>query len=108
VPAYTLTLNLLQDSVKIAEYSGPLAALAPENWTYFSRRPYNFTLNEYYWVKFYLNGGNLKPEVWQGAKQNEPAAWLAEGTDPTPCQRRMGNVCKVWSGGRGGRFIQGR
>jgi hypothetical protein len=84
VSAYTLTLNLLQDSVKIAEHSGPLAALAPENWTYFSRRPFDFNLNQYYWVKFYLNGGDLKAKVWQGALQNEPAAWLAEGTDPTP------------------------
>jgi hypothetical protein len=84
VPAYTLTLDVLRDSIRLAEHEGPLAALAPERWTYFSRRPFNFTVGQSYWVKYYLNAGDLKAKVWQGSRQNEPTAWLAEGTDPTP------------------------
>jgi len=84
VPGYTLTLNVLQDSVRLAEHSGPLAVLAPERWTYFGRRRFDFNLLQYYWCKFYLRGGDLKAKVWQGALRNEPTAWLVEGTDPTP------------------------
>jgi hypothetical protein len=84
VPGYTLSLYPLQDSVKIAEHSGALAVLAPNTWTYFGRRTFDFNLLQHYWCKFYLREGEIKTKVWQGALRNEPAAWFIEGVDTTP------------------------
>ncbi len=35
-----------------------------------------------YLVKFYLKDADLKVKIWEGTKDDEPEAWLWEGTDP--------------------------
>lgn len=109
-PAYTLVLNPLQDYFVVAKYQGPMAALAPETWTYFTQPvPYSFELEVYYWVRWYLKDGDLKVKIWEGEESDAPEAWLVECTDPQP--RIDGNFTMFAAmgappaAGQGDRFI---
>ena len=83
--AYALILSPLTKSVICAKYEGPMAALAPDTWTYFHQGvAFDFELEVYYWVKWYLNEGDLKGKVWEGELEDEPAEWLFEVVDPDP------------------------
>ena len=84
--AYALVLSPLTQSVICAKYEGPMAALAPDTWTYFhAGEAFAFELEVYYWVKWYLNEGDLKAKIWEGdLEEDEPADWLFEVVDPDP------------------------
>ncbi len=84
-PAYALVLSPLQDMIICGKYEGPMAALAPDTWTYFHAGvAFDFDLEVYYWVKWYLNEGDIKCKVWEGEETDEPAEWLFEVVDPAP------------------------
>ena len=84
-PAYALVLNPLTDQVICGKYEGSMAALDPSSWTYFHEAvPFDFDLQVYYWVKWYLNEGDIKCKVWQGNIIDEPEDWLFEVVDPNP------------------------
>jgi len=83
-PAYALFFSPLQDMVSIGRYDAAMQALAPDSWTYFGQASYDFDLEVYYWVKWYLNEGDLKCKVWEGELEDEPTEWLFEVVDPNP------------------------
>ena len=84
-PAYALVLSPLTDAVICGKYAGPMAALAPDTWTYFhAGEAFDFDLEVYYWVKWYLNEGDIKAKLWEGELEDEPAEWLFEVVDPEP------------------------
>lgn len=37
--------------------------------------------NEWYWMRFRVNGSDLKAKIWAGEHLSEPAAWTIERTD---------------------------
>lgn len=37
--------------------------------------------NEWYWLRFRVNGSDLKAKIWPGEHEAEPAAWTIERTD---------------------------
>lgn len=83
--AYALVLSPLTDAVICGKYAGPMAALAPDTWTYFhAGEAFDFDLEVYYWVKWYLNEGDIKAKVWEGEFEDEPEEWLFEVVDPEP------------------------
>ena len=87
VPAYVLVLSPLMKQVNLAKYEGEMAALAPESWTYFNTPGdviFDFELEVFYWVKWYLNEGDLKCKVWEGDPEDEPEDWMLEVVDPEP------------------------
>ncbi len=84
-PAYALVLSPLQDMIICGKYEGPMAALAPDTWTYFHQgAAFDFDLEVYYWVKWYLKDGDIKGKIWEGELTDEPAQWLFEVVDPNP------------------------
>jgi len=86
-PAYSLTLWPISGEVVFGKYDIPLAGLLPgdpEYWTIFGRTTYKFELNKDYWIKYYLNEGDIRVKIWETGPQNEPANWLLTYTDPAP------------------------
>gem|GEM_PF-1206109 len=83
-PAYALLISPLEGKVGIAKYEGELTVLDPTKWNYFGMGAFPFTMEVYYWVKLYLNEGDMKVKVWEGEPTDEPEAWLVEGVDPAP------------------------
>ena len=84
-PAYAILSNPLENKIGIARYDEPGAAFDPTTWTYFAPlQDFTFELDVYYSYKLYLNEGDMKLKVWQGALEDEPDEWLLEGTDPDP------------------------
>jgi hypothetical protein len=84
-PGYPLFISPLEDVVRLAKYEGELVALQPDNWTYLGEGSFDFDLDVYYWVQYYLNEAELKCKVWEGELEDgatEP--WLIETTDPEP------------------------
>ncbi len=82
--AYALFVSPIGNLVRVGKYSGPLAGLNPAVWTYFGQATFTFTPNTYFWCKYYFNEADLKVKFWAGDSTAEPAAWLIEGTDPSP------------------------
>ena len=39
--------------------------------------------NQWYWMRFRVNGTDLKAKIWNGDHDQEPAAWTIERTDAT-------------------------
>lgn len=37
--------------------------------------------NEWYWLRFRVNGSDIKAKIWAGEHENEPSAWNIERTD---------------------------
>ncbi len=83
-PGYALFISPLQGQLLIGKYAGDLAILNPPGYTAFAQGAYSFAIDVPYWVKFYLNGGDLKAKVWEGELADEPAEWLMQGVDPKP------------------------
>ncbi len=83
--AYTLVLSPLQDMITLGKYEGPMAALAPDTWTYFMEpMSFDFDLEVFYWVKWYLKEGDIKVKIWEGEEADEPSEWMAEVVDSEP------------------------
>ena len=70
----------------IAKFSGELNVLNPAAWTWLTPQStdFEYDIGVTYWVKFYLNGAELKAKVWEGDETDEPDEWLLETTDPDP------------------------
>ncbi len=84
-PAYAIYISPLEDYISMVKYSGSMALFAPNSWTYFEKEAFfDFNLDEYYWIKWYLNEGDLKFKIWQGEEADEPGAWFIEAVDPDP------------------------
>jgi len=85
-PAYALALWPITGEVVFGRYDSTLyAALFPnEAWNIFGKTNYKFELNKDYWIKYYLNEGDIRVKIWDTGPQNEPANWLLTHTDPAP------------------------
>jgi hypothetical protein len=83
-PGYALFISPLQGQLLIGKYSGDLAILNPPGYTPFAQGKFAFALDVPYWVKFYLNEGDVKAKIWEGEASDEPTDWLMEGKDPSP------------------------
>jgi hypothetical protein len=84
-PGYPLFISPLEDVVRIGKYAGELLALQPDQWTYFGEAEFDFDLDVYYWVQYYLNEGDLKCKIWEGdLADGDSEPWLIEATDPEP------------------------
>ncbi len=83
-PGYALFISPLQGQVMIGKYQGDMAILNPTLWTALAQNLYAFTLDVPYWVRLYLNGGDVKAKIWEGEVTDEPAEWLMQGTDTEP------------------------
>ncbi len=82
--AYALFFSPLQDMVSLGRYDAPMQALDPTSWTYFGQAAYDFDLEVFYRVKWYLHEGDLKLKIWEGDPEDEPAEWLIDAVDPDP------------------------
>ncbi|KAA3618655.1 MAG: T9SS C-terminal target domain-containing protein [Calditrichaeota bacterium] len=84
--AYVLHLNPVTDLIQIAKYdSTEYNLLNPATFQDLaSRNDLDLELDVYYWVKFYLNEGDLKAKIWEGDATDEPDDWLLEVTDAEP------------------------
>ncbi len=83
-PGYALFISPLQSAMMLGKYQGDLAILNPTGWTALAQGGFSFTLDVNYWIRLYLNEGDMKAKVWEGELVDEPAEWLMEGTDPDP------------------------
>jgi len=83
-PGYALYISPLEGNLLIGKYQGNLAILNPLGWTPFGQGRYSFTLDVAYWIRLYLNAGDMKVKIWEGEVGDEPADWLIEGNDPDP------------------------
>ncbi len=82
---YALVLNPLADQTAVAKYEGAMAALNPDSWNYFAApTDFDFDLDVFYWVKWYLNEGDIKVKIWEGFEEDEPEEWLIEAVDAEP------------------------
>ena len=82
-PAYVLLIEPLLGNVAIAKYNEDMAILSPESWKFFAQESFDFKLDTYYQLKFYLFEGYLKCKIWRADTQ-EPINWLIECIDPLP------------------------
>ncbi len=85
-PCYVLAFWPIQGKIVCAKYdSTEFAAIFPDRmWNKFAEVKYKFELDVNYRAKFYLNEGDVKVKVWEGAPEDEPATWLIEANDPEP------------------------
>jgi hypothetical protein len=90
---YVLSISPLENTTSIAKYSGENVALTPQYWTYLGQSTdFEYELNVWYWMEFYLYEGDLKVKIWEGELADgalEP--WLLEITDPDPWVRGTWN-----------------
>ncbi len=87
---YVLYISPLTNTTAVAKFSGELAVLDPSGWTYLAApsTDFEYELNVFYWVEFYLYQGDIKVKVWEGDLADgalEP--WLIETVDPDPWVR---------------------
>ncbi|MBN2090250.1 T9SS type A sorting domain-containing protein [candidate division KSB1 bacterium] len=82
-PGYALILLPLEKAFRVGKYQGELAVLNPagDGWKFFGQGAYLFEMEVNYLVKFYLKDADFKVKIWEGTKDDEPEAWLWEGTD---------------------------
>ena len=86
-PGYALFISPLQGIIGLAKYPGvEYAMLDPtsEAWTYFAQGASSFELDVWYWIKIYLNEGEMKLKFWEGEPIDEPRSWTLEGVDQEP------------------------
>ncbi|KAA3661987.1 MAG: T9SS C-terminal target domain-containing protein [Calditrichaeota bacterium] len=83
--AYVLHLNPVSDVVQFAKYdTTEYNLLSPTNFQDIATlSDIDLELNVWYWIKFYLNEGDLKLKIWEGDASDEPDEWLLEATDDT-------------------------
>lgn len=68
--------NLNQQQVRISRVvAGAVTAIATVS------LPSNITSNNWFWIRFRVNGTDLKAKMWFGDHETEPAAWNIETTD---------------------------
>ncbi len=86
---YILYISPLTDQVNVAKLSGDLVILNPALWTYWAEAAtFDFDLDVWYWVEFYLFEGELKVKIWEGDfADGAEEDWLLEVTDPEPWVR---------------------
>ncbi|MCA9735801.1 MAG: T9SS type A sorting domain-containing protein [Deferribacteres bacterium] len=83
--AYVLHLNPVTDLVQIAKYDDtPYNLLSTATFQDLATAQIDLELDVYYWIKFYLNEGDLKVKIWEGEATDEPDDWLLEATDSDP------------------------
>jgi len=84
VAGYALLINPQEKSMKLGRYDSGLQVLVPESWTYFDSTQYEFEIEVYYRIKWYLHEGELKLKIWEGEPEDESETWLLDANDPTP------------------------
>lgn len=83
---YALIIAPLANMTAIVKFAGELNVLNPAAWTWLTPQStdFEYDLGVTYWVKFRLEGAELKAKVWEGEESDEEDEWLLEATDPEP------------------------